>query len=412
MTTRIRRLVLGFALLGLVFSGWATYVHYRLLTQPNYASPCDINATFNCSDLYLSRFGSVGGVSVALGGVVFFSAVLLIAGFARPTADASGEAAASYVFAMSTVGLAVVLYLAWASSFVLKKWCPLCLGTYAAVIGLFVASGTAKSLPVSRLPARLVADLRDMARTPQRLLVAVLSLAIAALVIGAFPREAMTAAEAGAAGSASASAADQQNFDKLWAAQPRTDLGIPAGAAAVVVVKFNDWQCPACKAAYYAYKSILDKYERTNPGGIKYVTKDYPLNSRCNFTMTVPGHPAACEAAAAARLAAERGKGDEMVEWLFSNQETLTPQVVQAEAERRLGITDFAAEYARVLPAIKSDVADGAALNIRFTPTYYVNGVKAQTPDGNFIAPQYFDWAIQYQLAHAEGKSADASNSK
>ena len=45
-------------MLGLVFSGMAAYVHYRLLTEPNYASPCDINAAFNCSEVYLSRFGS------------------------------------------------------------------------------------------------------------------------------------------------------------------------------------------------------------------------------------------------------------------------------------------------------------------------------------------------------------------
>jgi uncharacterized membrane protein len=66
MTSRTRWLVLGFALLGLAFAGAATYVHYRLLTEPNYASPCDISAHFNCSSLYLSRFGSVLGVPVAL----------------------------------------------------------------------------------------------------------------------------------------------------------------------------------------------------------------------------------------------------------------------------------------------------------------------------------------------------------
>ena len=177
-------------------------------------------------------------------------------------------------------------------------------------------------------------------------------------------------------------------------------------------MKFNDWQCPACKAAYYAYKPILDKYARSAPGAIKYVTKDYPLNSRCNFTMTAPGHPAACEAAAAVRLAGDRGKGDEMAEWLFGRQETLTPQMVEAEVKQRFGISDFGAEYDRALPAIKRDVADGAALHIQYTPTYYVNGVKAQTPEGGYILPQYFDWALQYELAHADSKPADSATSR
>ena len=109
------------------------------------------------------------------------------------------------MFALSTIGLAMVLYLGWASSFVLKTWCPLCLGTYAAVIGLFVVSGIARSLPMARLPARFAADLRELSRTPPRLMVAILSLAIAALALGWFPREGASAAAASATGATSAS---------------------------------------------------------------------------------------------------------------------------------------------------------------------------------------------------------------
>ena len=54
---------------------------YRLLTEPNYVSPCDISARFNCSELYLSQYGSVRGVPVALGGILWFAAVALLALF-------------------------------------------------------------------------------------------------------------------------------------------------------------------------------------------------------------------------------------------------------------------------------------------------------------------------------------------
>jgi hypothetical protein len=103
----------------------------------------------------------------------------------------------------------------------------------------------------------------------------------------------------------------------------------------------------------------------------------------------------------AVRLAAERGKEAEMVEWLFSHQESLMPQSVEAEVKTRLGVDDFSGAYARLIPEVKKDVADGAALHVSFTPTYYVNGVKAQTPDGGSLAPQYIDWAIQYELRRA-----------
>ena len=87
-----------------------------------------------------------------------------------------------------------------------------------------------------------------------------------------------------------------------------------------------------------------------------------------------------------------------------ANQATLTPQSIEAQVRTELGVSTFGAEYARLLPDIRRDVADGSALSVQYTPTYYVNGVKAQTPEGNFIAPLYFDYAIQYELKQADGK--------
>ena len=401
MTARTRLLVLCLALIGLGFSGWASVVHYRLLTQPDYISPCDINATFNCSELYLSQYGSVGGVSVALAGCVFFLAVGLIAALSPTTSNPRQSVATTYVFALSTVGLAVVLYLGWASYFVLHKLCLLCLGTYAATIGLFVVSGVSGSVPVAQLPGRLGDDLGELFRQPSRMFATLGTVAIAVALVAWFPREGAPPAGTAASASPSAASGAQESFNVAWAAQPRRDLGIPLDGAKVVVVKFNDYQCPSCKAAHYSYKPTLDKYAQQAPGAVKYIVKDYPLSSRCNFRINGLGHQAACEASAAARLAAEKGKFDEMVEWLFANQATLTPQTVEGAARTVLGVNDFAAQYARVLPGIKSDIADGATLEVPVTPTFYINGVKAATPDNGILAPQYFDWAIEYELKKA-----------
>ena len=408
MTPRTRWLILGLALVGLAFAGAATYVHYRLLTEPNYVSPCDISARFNCSEVYLSSYGMVRGVSVALAGVVFFGMVALIAVLSETSGKSSATVAPAYLFALATIGLAVVLYLGWASTFVLKTYCILCLGTYVAVVGLFIVSGSASSEPMSRLPGRLATDVRDVVRDPVRLFVALLFVVLMAALIGWFPKDGSAAANVSRG---TGSKSDEQAFDAAWAQQPRVDLGIPADGAKVVVVKFNDWQCPSCRAAYYAYKPVLDRYAISMPGAIKYVTKDYPLNNRCNFNVPGQQHPGACEAAAAARLATEHGKANDMIEWLFSHQESLTPQSVEAEAKTLLGITDFANEYARLLPDIKRDAADGGALQVAYTPTFYINGVKAQYPGGSFLTVPHFEYAIEYELKKA-GASPPAAAAK
>ena len=132
MTPRARWLILGFALLGLAFAGASAWVHYKLIVDPTYVSPCDINATFNCTQVYLSRYGSLFGVPVALGGVFWFGLVALIAGLSAPRPGV-GAPTASYVFALSIVGLAAVLYLGYASFVQLKTGCVLCIGTYVSV---------------------------------------------------------------------------------------------------------------------------------------------------------------------------------------------------------------------------------------------------------------------------------------
>ena len=58
------------AVVGLVASTAAAYVHFRLLSDPGYRSFCDINSAINCTELYRSRFGSVHGIPVALLGLL------------------------------------------------------------------------------------------------------------------------------------------------------------------------------------------------------------------------------------------------------------------------------------------------------------------------------------------------------
>src|SRR5687768_5662269 len=224
MSATARKLLVVFALLGLGASAAATYVHYNLIQNPDYASFCDINATVSCKQAYLSRFGSVGGVPVAVGGIIFFAWVLLMLWGARGKSRIR-DSAPAYIFAGSTLALAVVLYLAYASFFVLKEVCPLCVATYVAVIGIFVISGGASSVPMTSLPKRVLTDMRVLVGTPMALVIALLFVAGTAWGVSAFPRDTDRPAAAAAAAVAAApspplSAAQQTELEQWWAMQP------------------------------------------------------------------------------------------------------------------------------------------------------------------------------------------------
>ena len=318
---------------------------------------------------------------------------------ARP---AVRENVPGYLFVLSTLSLAVILYLGYASFVLLKAVCLLCLTTYAAVIGLFLVSGAATSFPMTTLPRRASRDVRVFAGSPLAIFLAILFFAGAASTLAWFPREGTVApGEPASASVAPVPTQDQRSeFERWYASQPRVPLVVPPDGAKVLVVKFNDFQCPACGQSFLQYKPIFAKYEAERPGQVKVVLKDYPLNRDCNDALAQSIHSAACEAAVAVRLAGAHNKTEAMEEWLYTHQPEMTPPAVR-QAARDVGqITDFDAKYQSTLSLVKGDVALGRQLGIKSTPTFFINGVKVE----GALPPQYFDQAIAYELQHASSK--------
>ncbi len=393
---------LAFATLGLVASSASTWVHYRLLADPTYASVCDISSSLNCSEAYTSRYGAVGGVPVALLGVLFFVFIIGLVLLCERSKTASKNLA-GYVFAASTLGLAVVLYLAYASYFILGTVCVLCVGTYIAVIGLFLTSGKAAKEPMSTLPRRAAADLGTLVRTPAALSSAVAFVAASVAAIALFPSQPvsaaadLTAAAAQAPASAPAPSAQLQQFEQWLASQPRETVTVPDTGAVVTIVKFNDYQCPPCRQTFLEYKPILARWEKEAPGKVNLVTKDFALERECNVTVTTDIHPAACEAAVAVRLARENDREAPMEEWLFANQATLTPASVRQAARDVGGVQDLDARYAATLGLVRADTQQGAQLKVTGTPTFFLNGIRLPG-----LRPEFFDAAIAWELRRSE----------
>src|SRR6476661_5444467 len=385
------KLLLVFSLIGLAASSMSAYVHYRLMTDPSYTSFCDVNTSVNCTQAYLSRFGSLWGVPVALWGVLFFTVVLLLVIAAGRSRSAARETIPGYIFVMSTIGLAITLYLAWASFFQLHTVCLFCATTYIAVIAIFILSGGALTTPVAALPRRAGADVRSLGGNPGALALVLLLLAGIGAAIVWFPRE----SAAVPTDAAFPPLTDEQRADiqKWWAVQPKVELPIANDGAKVLIVKFSDYMCPACRQTYEFYKPVLGKY--LAGGEVRYVVKHYPLEAECN-PAAPNNHYASCEAAAAVIMAKPKGTAEKLEQWIFSNQIGLTPEAVKGAAKDIGGIQDFDAQYQTALQEVKADANLGATLKVSQTPTFYINGRKLI---GTTITPpQYFDYLIELAL--------------
>jgi protein-disulfide isomerase len=333
--------------------------------------------------------------------VIWFTAATLLvlaggAGVAR-TQPAFTDAVPAYLFVLSIAGLSFVLYLGYASLFVLQAYCVLCLITYVAVIGIFILSGSATNIAMRSLPSRALRDLNMLVRTPVALTVVLLFAVGAASAVAFFPRQPVVHATAATAAAAAPLDQNQQSeFERWYASLERIQMPVGAGGAKVVVVKFNDYQCPPCRQTFQMYKPVLAKWQASHPGMVTIVTKDYPLEPECNVHAPGGQHLAACEAAVAVRLAREKGRADAMENWLFDNQPSMTPSLVR-EGARQIGqVTDFDRRYAATLEQVKTDISLGAKSGVKATPTFFINGVRIPG-----VKAEYFDAAIAYELKRA-----------
>jgi protein-disulfide isomerase len=357
----------------------------------------------------------VQGIPVALLGLCWFGAVLLLQVSARVTRVPQEDHVSAYAFVLSIPALAVALYLAYAAFFILKAVCLLCLATDVAIIGIFILSGMITRFSLTTLPGRLARDLRTLAASPLALALLILFVAGAASALAFFPREGVAPdaaslaagtapaapsgdaaqAAAGAQAGAAGAAAGASDLERFLDTAPRAVVPVDV-TGAVVIVKFNDYQCPPCRQTYELYKPLKAKWEREAPGKVKWVTKDFALEPECNAGVQNTVHQFACEAAVAVRLSRAKGKGEAMEDWIFANQPSLSLESLKAAVQNVGGVTDFDAKYAATLSQVKGDTALGGILGVNQTPTFYINGVRIPP-----LEPKFFDEAIAYELKKA-----------
>lgn len=162
----------------------------------------------------------------------------------------------------------------------------------------------------------------------------------------------------------------------FWFSRPTptlstTDLITPTthtkgdAKAAVTLVEFSDFQCPACAAAKPTVDAILNQYKDK----IYFAYRHYPLDQ----------HPLGEPAARAAEAAAKQGKFWEMYDLLFTNQASFSEDKFrELAAGLKLDMDKFKADYQspEVKNLVFADRAAGDKLGVNATPTFFLNGQK------------------------------------
>jgi protein-disulfide isomerase len=306
---------------------------------------------------------------------------------------------AGYVFVLSVIGLAAVFYWGYASFFILETKCPVCITMYVAIIGIFLTSSGATDISMTSLANRLIPDLRTAFSQPVAAVLAIVWLLGSTGLVAFFKgSEGQTPAPAAAAPAATApaealDAAQVAEWHAWLDAQPRAQEMAPAGAVKVLLIKFNDYQCPSCRATWAAYRQTIETFTARYPGTFAFETRDFPLEPECGAGGV---HTNACEAAVAVRLARSKGQGPQMETWLFENQESLSRGRIKDQLKTMTGIDDYDTQYATVLDDVRKDSQLGKKLGVSGTPTFFLNGIKMPS-----VRVSHLEDAITYELGKA-----------
>ena len=135
--------------------------------------------------------------------------------------------------------------------------------------------------------------------------------------------------------------------------------------AAVTIVEFTDFQCPACGGMYPIVEDVLKSYGNR----VHFVIRNYPLTTI---------HANAFRAAQAAEAAKAQGKFWEYIDLMFKNQTALDVDSLKKYATQ-VGLDrkrfDAELDSGKYEPIVRRDMEEGDNYGIDGTPTFYINGV-------------------------------------
>ena len=141
----------------------------------------------------------------------------------------------------------------------------------------------------------------------------------------------------------------------------------------VTFVEFLDFECEACRSAYPAIEQLREEYGDR----VTFVVRYFPIASHFN----------AERAARAVEAAAQQGRFEAMYQRMYDTQAQWGEQRIPMDdlfrsfaADLGLDMSAFDAAYSDPTPLerIEADVADGIALGVQGTPTFFLNGTKIE----------------------------------
>jgi protein-disulfide isomerase len=158
--------------------------------------------------------------------------------------------------------------------------------------------------------------------------------------------------------------------------------------APITIVEFADFECPVCRNLHDALRGLLPGYPQ-----VKLVFKDFPIDQL---------HPWARTAALAGRCAYMQDPKAfwKMYDMIYDNQEVISAsdayqKMLDFAGRTGLNVDNFRSCLAspEAAAAVDANQANGKAVDVRSTPTLFINGRRLVGADPHGVQ-QYIDYEL------------------
>jgi protein-disulfide isomerase len=148
-----------------------------------------------------------------------------------------------------------------------------------------------------------------------------------------------------------------------------------AAPAPIEITEYSDFECPFC-ASFATVQMPVIREQLIATGKVRWRFRDFPL----------PSHAYSRYAALAAQCAGEQSKFWEMHDQLFGNhqwaQTGKNPRALFRDFAKAIGLDlakyDACLDSQRYAARIEASAEEGAALGVKGTPSFFVNGRSFQ----------------------------------
>ena len=394
-------IILILLILGVYYSYETVVVHSEVvLNLESSNSLCGASEDFDCAKIAKSDYSSIFGIPLGSYGVAFYGFFGFIVFYLILKGKDFHDYANKLLFLPFFFSIIFSVFLFFVSKFVVKTLCPLCLVLYVInFLIFFIVLFNSESLNIVKRLVNslkfyikiLISAFNDVKHLNKNNIfdVMLVILALVLFIFFGYVLENLLISKTKYNESAKAVIG--------WPKNQKIDIDLKLDNssfgdyykgnidAPIEIVKFADFECPYCRTIGIELENLLENYKDK----YYFVYKNYPLDNSCNKYMPKVFHKNACFASNYSRCAGEQGRFwesysflNEFEDYKLDNKSMVRELLMQGVLELNLDTKAFVEclDSKRQIDVIKNDIEQAVGLQIKGTPTFFINGKKVENP--------------------------------